>query len=199
MTVDATGKDEIKETKIGGAKPDVTGLDPQKQQEIILQYIVDRFESGKKLEKTTQEALIDAINRAKNTQEWILRLNIAMFIFGILLICAAVAVSYSKDNASYSILFGGVGFLQIVASFFIGAMTRSQNAVSDLVQVEIAYLNYFEQVTLWEQYASIMDDANKIDKANIEKAADKIQTCTKETLELLQINIEETGKSIKSS
>jgi hypothetical protein len=186
--------------KMGGnVLNNIEKLDPQDQKQEILSIIKERRESSKRLEDTAQNALSDAIDRAKKTQNWILRLNIAMFVFGIVLIFVAVYVSYLKNDAVYGLLFGSVGFLQIVASFFIGAMTRSQNAVSTLVQVEIAYLNYFEQVTLWEEYASIMDDANRIDKANIEKAADKIQECTKETLELLQNNVEEKDGSIQRS
>jgi len=186
--------------KMGGNIPNnIEKLDPQDQKQVLLSIIKERRESSKRLEDTAQNALSDAIERAKKTQNWILRLNIAMFVFGIVLIFVAVYVSYLKNDAAYGLLFGGVGFLQIVASFFIGAMTRSQNAVSNLVQVEIAYLNYFEQVTLWEQYASIMDDVNRIDKANIEKAADKIQACTKETLELLQNNVEEKDGSTQKS
>lgn len=183
----------------GDIPNNIGNLNPQDQRQIILNFLKERRESNRRLEDTAQNALSDAIDRAKATQNWILRLNIAMFAFGIVLIFVAVCVSYLKSDAAYGLLFGSVGFLQIVASFFIGAMTRSQNAVSNLVQVEIAYFNYFEQVTLWEQYASIMDDVNRIDKANIEKAADKIQVCTKETLELLQNNVEEKDTPLNES
>jgi len=171
--------------------PDTSGLNPQDQQQILLKYIQERFESAKQLQKTAQSALDDAIKRAKETQCWIQTANQIMFWFGIALIVVAVGAGYITDKEMYSVLFGGVGFLQIVASFFVGSMQRSQKAISDLIQVEVAYLNYFEQVTLWEQYASIKDNTNKIDKINIEKAADKIHTCAKDTLEILQKVIEE--------
>jgi len=185
--------------KFGGDIPvGVNALDPEDRKKIILQIIEERHKSAKKLEEIAQSALADAINRAKSTQQWILYLNIAMFVFGVILIGVAVYVSYSEKNSAYSILFGGVGFLQIVASFFVGSFQRAQKAVSDLVQIEIAYLNYFEQVSLWEIYASVIDENYCIDESKVEKAARQIQICSKETIRLLQKNIEEKEAEKKS-
>jgi hypothetical protein len=175
----------------GGLPGPISNLDLLDQQKIILKFIQDRFESGKNLQKTADKALSDAINRAKETQCWILESNKIMFYFGIFLLLTAVFVAIFTEKESYSILFGGIGFLQIVSSFFVGSMERSQKAISDLIQVEVAYLNYFEQVALWENYASTINDSNKIDKSNIEKAADKIHSCAKDTLDMLQNKIEE--------
>lgn len=168
----------------------ISSLDPEEQKKIILGLIEERIQSSKRIKEIAENAITDAINRAKQTQKCILGLNIAMFIFGAALICVAIVVSYSENNSAYSYLFGGVGFLQMVSSFFVGSMERSQKAISDLVQVEIAYLDFFEQVTIWEQYASILDEENRIDKSNIEKAAEKIQENSKEILELLQKKLE---------
>ena len=78
-----------------------------------------------------------------------------MFWFGICLLVAAIIVAVFTAKESYSVLFGGVGFLQIVSSFFVGSMERSQKAISDLVQVEVAYLNYFEQIALWLTFPTL--------------------------------------------
>jgi hypothetical protein len=164
---------------------------PEEEEQRIIQKIIEaRRLSSQQLEKTAQEALNDAINRAKNTQENILSLNIAMFYFGVLLVTIAVIVGIVNGDAGYSIVFGGIGLVQIIASFFVGSMERSQKAISDLVQIEIAYLSYFEQVNLWELYAGILDINSRIDRTNLEKAAEKIQACTRETIELLQTNVE---------
>lgn len=181
--------------KMGGNIPfNFDHLPEEEQQKIIKKIIEDRRKSSQHLEQTAQKALDDAIERVKITQQTILSLNIAMFYFGVLLITIAVIVGLVDGNGSYSIVFGGVGLVQIIASFFVGSMERAQKAISDLIQIEVTYLNYFEQINLWELYAGILDSKNKIDKANLEKAADKLQACTKETLGLLQTNIE--SKSI---
>jgi hypothetical protein len=179
------------ELKMGGGLPSqVSNLDPSNKRKIIQEYIAERIEANVILQKTAENALIDAINRAKMTQDWILLANKIMFYFGIFLLLSAIYVAVYTDKSAYSILFGGVGFLQIVASFFIGSMERSQKAISDLIQVEVIYLNYFEQVALWENYASKLDNSYNIDNANIEKAADKIHSCAKDSLVMLQEKVE---------
>ena len=51
---------------------------------------------------------------------------------------------------------------------------------------------------LWENFASTFNDSNKIDKANIEKAADKIHSCAKDTLDMLQNKVEEPAQTQSS-
>ncbi len=99
---------------------------------------------------------------------------------------------YTNMSPMYSVLFGGIGFAELVSSFFIGAMQRSQKSVSDLVQVEVSFLNYFEQVSLWEQYAAVRDQNGVVQKENLAEAAKKIQESTAQTLELLQKYVEST-------
>ena len=177
-------------SKMGGIITDETGGDSDKQNKMKIQYLEARLEESKKLQETALNALNEAIRKAENTQSWILKSNKFMFGFGIFLIISAMIVEIFTDESAYSVLFGGVGFLQIIASFFVGSMQRSQKAISDLIQVEIAFLNYFEQTTLWEQYASIKDSSGEIIIENFEKANDKINSCAKETTELLQKYIE---------
>jgi len=140
-----------------------------------------------------QNFIHEAIERVKTTQERILLLNTIMFGFGIVLIFIAVSVGIggltgyiTKDTTFYIILFAILGFTHIFASFFIGAIQRSNNAVSDIAQVEIAYRSYLKEVTLWDQYISTSSNASSVNRTDIEKAAGKIQEHTKETLEHLQ-------------
>ncbi|MCK9632041.1 MAG: hypothetical protein M0R30_10395 [Methanoregula sp.] len=178
-------------SKFGGNVPvNIDHLNEEERHKLILKMIEDHRKFCQQLEKTALDALNNAIDRAKKTQQIIVSLNIAMFFFGVFLLITAAVVGMVKGDGGYAIIFGGVGLVQIIASFFVGSMERSQKAISDLVQIEIAYLSYFEQVNLWELYAGILDSDHRIDQANLEKAADKIQACTKTTLELLQINIE---------
>ena len=152
-------------TKMGGlyslAAPIGTGqhiLTDEEQREYYKKILNTQLASSKELQDLSLKELKDAIRKAKSTQTWILALNIIMFFFGIVLISVAVYAGYSNMSPMYSVLFGGIGFAELVASFFIGAMQRSQKSISDLVQVEITFLNFFEQVTLWEQYAAIRTD-----------------------------------------
>ncbi len=172
--------------------PDAQILTHEEQREYYKKILNTQLASSKELQDLSLKELKDAIRKAKSTQTWILALNIIMFFFGIVLISVAVYAGYSNMSPMYSALFGGIGFAELVASFFIGAMQRSQKSISDLVQVEITFLNFFEQVTLWEQYAAIRTDNGDIQKENVAEAAKKIQESTAQTLNLIQKYVENT-------
>jgi hypothetical protein len=184
------------EVRIAGAgsSPEIDLLSPEEQKGYYKKILDNRIDDGKMMAGTAHTALKNAIKQAEDTQTCIVILNVIMFVVGIGLIGFAVYAGFEKWEASYGVLYGGVGFATLVSSFFVGSMRRSQNAVSDLVQVEITFLNYFEQTNLWEQYAATRERNVGINKENIEKAAERIDTCAKDTLELLQKYIEITEK-----
>jgi len=177
-----------------GSNPNTNQLTDDERHDFFKKVLEYQLAASKELQDLALRELKEGIRKAKTTQTWILALNIIMFFFGIVLISVAVYAGYSGMSAVYSVLFGGVGFAELVASFFVGAMQRSQKSVSDLVQIEIAFLNYFEQVSLWEQYAAVHDEKGAIRKENIAEAAKKIQESTAETLELLQKYVEATSQ-----
>ena len=182
-------------TKLLGSmesSPIVELLNRDEQREYFRKVLDLQLAASKDLQETAIRELKAGIKKAKTTQSVILVLNIIMFFFGMILISVAVYGGFTNMNPVYGILFGGVGFADLVATFFIGAMQRSQKSISDLVQIEIAFLNYFEQVALWEQYAAVRNEKGKVHKENLAEAATKIQASTAQTLELLQKYVEAT-------
>lgn len=177
-----------------GSSPEIDLLSAEEQKIYYKKILDNRIDEGRILTNTAHAALKNAIKGAEDTQKCIVILNVIMFIIGIGLIAVAVYAGYAKWEVSYGVLYGGVGFATLVSSFFVGSVRRSQNSVSDLVQVEIAFLNYFEQVNLWEQYAATRQRDVGINKENIEHAAEKIDDCAKDMLELLQKYIEISDK-----
>lgn len=183
---------EKKLTKMGASEsnPNIDYLSYEDRQVYYKKILDSQISASEELQNLALRELKAAIRRAKTTHSVILILNIIMFFFGLILISVAVYGGFTGMSDVYAVLFGGVGFADIVASFFIGAMQRSQNSVSDLVQVEIAFLNYFEQVRLWEEYAAVRDEKGMLQKENIAKSAEKLQDSTARSLELLQKYIE---------
>lgn len=185
----------VEPTKVMGApgsSPLTSLLTPDEQHDYFKKVLEYHLTASKDLQDLAIRELKGGILKAKTTQTWILALNIIMFFFGIVLISVAVYGGYTNMSPMYSVLFGGIGFAELVSSFFIGAMQRSQKSVSDLVQVEVSFLNYFEQVSLWEQYAAVRDQNGVVQKENLAEAAKKIQESTAQTLELLQKYVEST-------
>jgi nitrate reductase NapE component len=176
------------------SNPGTNLLTKDEQHEHFKKVLDYQLATSKDLQDLALRELKEGIRKAKTTQTWILALNIIMFFFGIVLISVAVYGGYTNMSPMYSVLFGGVGFAELVASFFIGAMQRSQKSVSDLVQIEVSFLNYFEQIGLWEQYAAVRDNDGNVQKENLAEAAKKIQESTAQTLELLQKYVEATNQ-----
>jgi len=174
-----------------GGLDDNTDPDTPQLHDLREEYLRNRLDEIKTIQHISFDALRDALGRATDTHSWLILSNKIMFWVGIGLIVVAVIGGYVTDKSAYTVLFGGVGFLQIVASLFVGSMQRSQKAVSDLVQVEIVYMNYFEQTTLWKQYAFMKNSNGQFNTERMEKAIDKIHNCTKETIKMLQTSIEE--------
>jgi hypothetical protein len=103
---------------------------------------------------------------------------------------AAYGVVAQNDKA-YAFLFAGLGAATFVALFLTGPIEKTQSALSNLVQAEVGFMNYFEQITLWEAYALQPKAGSPVpDLGNIEKASEVLQTRTAETLELFQKHLE---------
>jgi hypothetical protein len=94
-------------------------------------------------------------------------------------------------------MLAGLGAVNFVALFLFGPIERTQNGLSNLVQVEIAFMNYFEQITFWETFAltptGIPPGPNL---ANIREGSTELQRRSEETMALLQTYVENTPPSV---
>jgi len=77
---------------------------------------------------------------------YIVKKGIGLFLF------AAFYGALSSQKI-YSLVFGGLGTVTFISIFILTPMEKSQNALSNLVQVEISFMNHFEQMSLWETFA----------------------------------------------
>lgn len=146
----------------------------------------------------TVQILKNTLNNAAYTFKTITWMNVVMFVVGIaLFLFAAFYAAFSQEKI-YSLVFGGLGTINFVALFLLGPIEKSQNALSNLVQVEISFMNYFEQITFWENFAiAPRGDPPAPDPANIEKASAMLQMRSRETIEMLQKYVEGQLKTQK--
>jgi hypothetical protein len=92
-------------------------------------------------------------------------------------------------------VFGGLGTVTFISIFILTPMEKSQNAFSSLVQVEISFMNHFEQVSLWETFAMTpQGNPPAPSPANMDKASEMMQKRSMETIELLQKYVENYSK-----
>lgn len=144
--------------------------------------------------KTVKETFL----HARTTYKAITWMNWIMFGTGIgLFIFAALYAAYSREKI-YSLLFGGLGAASFVAQFILGPIEKTQRALSNLVQTEVAFMNYFDQILFWEGVANIPRAMPpgmppSPDPANIEKASAALQERSRETIELLKRSVGDAG------
>jgi len=166
----------------------------QKQTEMML----DVMERRKNLTAKMHEVVEQTFNRAVQTYHTISLMNKAMFVTGIgLFIFSALYAVLAREKV-YSLLFGGLGVASFVSLFLLGPVERVQKALSNLVQVEIAFMSFFDQIVWWEQLASLSEQgaAGVPDKDNIEKASKGLHGSCQAIIELLETYVETTEAGV---
>jgi hypothetical protein len=117
-------------------------------------------------------------------------MNAIMFGTGIVLFVASAIAGIESPGAT-SVLLGGLGAATFVTLFLTGPLEKSQTALSNLVQVESAFMNQFEQMTFWDVYGLAPVGAPPMpDPARILKASEELETRTSHTMELLEKYVE---------
>lgn len=172
-------------------QPDALAEELRFQQQKAREQLSAQVARVNQLGAYTVRVLKDTLNNARGTYQLISSMTRAMFIIGLTLFVAGAVTSMIAEEVKYALVFGGFGAVTFAALFFTGPIDKSQNALSNLVQVEILFMNYFEQITFWENYA-LMPEGNPPapQKSNIDKASSSLQERTKQTAELLQRLVE---------
>lgn len=166
------------------------------ESELAQKRMTSQVERMNDLGTYTVKILKDTLDNAAHTFKTITWMNVAMFVTGIGLYIFAAFYAAFSDEKAYSLLFGGLGTASFIALFLLGPIEKSQNALSNLVQVEISFMNYFEQIAFWENYAiAPQGEPPMPNPANIEKASDMLQKRSKETIDLLQKYVETRQKA----
>ncbi len=168
-----------------------------KQTEMLLEVMDLR----KNLTAKMHEVVEQTFNRAVQTYHAISLMNKAMFITGIGLFIFSALYAVLAQEKVYSLLFGGLGVASFVTLFLLGPVERIQKALSNLVQVEIAFMSFFDQIVWWEQVASIPEQGpmKGPDRDNIEKASKGLHGSCQAIIELLETYVESPGTPAGSS
>jgi len=150
----------------------------------------------------TVSILKQTLDNARSAYYIITLMNKVMFFTGVALFAASAIYGAAFKDLTRSLLIGGLGAANFIALFLLGPINRTQNALSNLVQTEIAFLNYFEQLTFWEVYALAPRGNPPVpDLKNVARASEQLQIRTEETIELLERYVEHSvsGKKAKRS
>lgn len=167
----------------------VADLDFQRDQE--LSRLKANVERANELGAYTVTILKTTLDNAAKTYKRITLMNSLMFSLGFGLFLLAAVYGVLADEKVYSLAFAGMGAATFVALFLTGPIEKTQVALSNLVQVEISFMNFFEQITIWETYAlAPVGDPPVLDPDKIETASASLQQRSTETVALLQKHVE---------
>jgi hypothetical protein len=166
--------------------------------ELMKQYWDEQYKSILAmfaLRRSLSEKSIDVVkktfDRAGATFASITWMNRIMFGVGIGLFLYAAYLATSTHAQVYSLLFGGLGAANFVALFMLNPIDRTQKALANLVQVQVVFMTYFDQISWWEAFEQTAASTMPPDLSKIERASAGLQQRTLETLELLQRFVEE--------
>lgn len=144
------------------------------------------------------ESIKAALTNAAATYRLVTRMNLAMFGAGVGLFIFAAVYGAVSGRLLYAAVFGGLGTGTFVALFLSGAIDKTQNALSNLVQVDIALSSFLEQVSFWEAYAyrpkaAPFGPPGPPELEQFEKASEGLHKRAVQTIQLLQEYVEIKG------
>ena len=144
------------------------------------------------------ESIKAALSSAASTYRIVTRMNLAMFGAGLGLFVFAAVYGAVTGRLLYAAVFGGLGTGTFVALFMSGAIDKTQNALSNLVQVDIALSSFLEQVSFWEAYANRpkmtpFGPPGPPELEQFEKASEGLHKRAVQTIQLLQEYVEVKG------
>lgn len=162
----------------------------QEQEQVLLHQKVAAAQAERliKLGTETAQVLESTLGNATRSYKAITYMCIAMFVVGLALFAtSSVYGAFFAGDKLGTLAFSGLGAATFVAVFITGAIDKTQTALSNLVQVEIAFMNFFEQITIWDNYAGLPEgNPPKPDPTKFEKASETLQTRSSETMALVQ-------------
>ena len=178
------------------------GMPPPTQADIEFQkkMMRDTMMRVSNLWSYVTDSLKGALSGAARTYRTVTWMNTIMFGCGLGLFVFSAIYGAITHQVLYAAVFGGLGAGTFVSLFLLGSLDRTQSALSNLMQVEIAFTNYLEQMTFWEGYSQVPDGIPQEgvmpmrSLANIEKASNSLHELTVETIKLLEEFVERSRK-----
>lgn len=145
----------------------------------------------------TVEIFKNTLKISARTYQTVTIMNIVMFAMGVLLFLFAAFYGVLTHNPVATATFGTLGAATFVTLFFLGPIEKTQSALSSLIQAEIAFMSYFDQITYADTYAALRQPGSgQPCPEYITAASEMLQKRSKETIELLQIYVGHSSPSL---
>lgn len=146
------------------------------------------IEPSDKLQDISSKVFQETIIRMKKNYGTTVTMNTVVFVIGVIVILMGVVlIIFDRAN----LLFGTVGVISglgtLVSLFFLGSIKRVQKSLTEIVQVEVAYLSFMHRIL---QARSIFESQYLAEKITLESLLifDKLlHDNMQSTMELLEL------------
>lgn len=131
-----------------------------------------------------------SIAQSTKTFSRISLMSYAIFGVGIFLFTLSAITSIWQGKEYFSIGFGALGVISFVSLFIISPTKRIQTALSNLLQAEMLFMNFWNQLHFWTTFGASENIMLK------EKGSERLHTLTLEIISKLESNLKGTRNDI---
>jgi hypothetical protein len=164
--------------------------------ELQAEFERHRLERAINLSSYNVDLFKTTLNNAAKTYRSISLMCKVTFWLGVGLVIGSAIYGAVTGKQLLAAAFGSIGAGTIFALFLLGPIKRSQTALSNLVQSEIAFMNYFEQITFWDSYAFTPTGwPPALNHEHVARASAELQRRSSEAMALLEEFTETPSKA----
>jgi uncharacterized membrane protein len=170
-------------------QPQVTdAADQQDRNKIELNLMKQQVNIAMDVQRYAVEVLKTTVHSARISFSRISLMSYIIFGVGISLFTLSALFGLYFREESFTTIFGVLGVANFVSLFIFGPSKNVQKALSNLLQAEVIFMNFWDQVHFWGKY-TVSDDLSVV-----KEASDNLHRITKECISMLEKYIEETKK-----
>ncbi len=144
--------------------------------------------SSQEVQNTAISILKDTILKSQSTFRNISFMSYIIFGVGIAFFTASAASGLVSGNPAFAATFGALGVINFVALFIFEPSKMMQIALSNLLQFEIIFMNFWNQMHFWTRYG--LNDEERLKQ----EGSKKLQELTYQNLKLLEEYLERRSK-----
>jgi HEAT repeat protein len=143
------------------------------------------------LQESSFKIFTDTMERMRKNYETIIAMNKAIFVIGIVVL--VIGLSSALFAPDGGVVFGAVGVVAglttIVSVFLFGPLNRFQHALTELVQIEVAFLAYMHRLLQARSIFEQMYLSGEIDVDVLSRFDSLLENGMEKTVKLLEENI----------
>ena len=163
----------------------------QHRKDTIPQNHENRIRRGEEVQDFAFDLFKKSVASARKTFDRVSYMSYIIFGVGISLFTVSAVTGLMQGKEAFSIAFGTFGVASFVSFFIFSPSKDVQSALSNLIQIEIIFMSFWNQIHFWARPGASSDPNEK------DQASAKLQDLTRNLVTMLEENIEgKKGKKL---